>query len=157
MQAAEREVVQVFEAFYDALDDLLQAKGIQKMADIWHHVPEAATSHPFGGWARGWEEVWTNWQEGAAVFVPYEGHAGRGQPIGGIHDLKVTVSGDIAIATSIYTSKLFMSDGEIDLRLNCTNIARRIDGVWKIIHHHADQAQPDWQARIGRMVEQGRS
>lgn len=157
MASAEQEVTQVLSAFYEALDDLLQCKGLEKMSAAWHHVPEATTAHPFGGWARGWDEVWTNWQEAFAVFGSYRGHAGRNDSIGGIRDLKVMVCGDVAIATSIYESKLFMSDGEFDMSVNCTNIARRIDGVWKIIHHHADQAKPDWQARIGRMVEQGHS
>jgi ketosteroid isomerase-like protein len=157
MGSAEQEATAVFHAFYEALDDLIQSKGTEKMSAIWLHADHATTAHPFGGWARGWDEVLANWQEGAAVFGFYKGHATRNEPIGGIHDLKVNVSGDIAIATSVYKSTLHMSDGPMHLKVNCTNIAQRVNGAWKIIHHHSDQAPPEWQASIGRMVETGQS
>jgi ketosteroid isomerase-like protein len=157
MGLADEAATKVFYAFYDALDDLLQAKGIQKMSDVWHHVDHASTVHPFGGWARGWDEVWATWQEGAAVFACYRGHAARTDSIGAMHGVKVAVSGDVAICTSVYQSKLYMSNGAIELKVNCTDIAERIKGVWKIIHHHADQAPPDWLAKIGQMVQSGKS
>lgn len=155
--AAEEDATKVVYAFYEALDDMLQEKGLQKMDDVWHHVDHATTVHPFGGWARSWAEVWATWQEGAAVFACYKGHKTRNEAIGGIHELKVSVVGDIAVATSIYKSTLYMSDGPLELKVNCTNIVQRIGGVWKIIQHHADQAPPDWQAKIGAMVGRGHS
>jgi len=157
MGSAEDEVTKVIYGFYDALDDLLRSRGTSAMIEIWHHTDYATTSHPFGSWARGWTEVNVNWEEAAAVFGVYQGHATRSDRIGGIHDLKVVVVGDAAYGTGIYKSKLYMSDRQLDLSLNCTNIAHRIDGVWKIVHHHSDQAPPEWQAAIGRMVEAGHS
>ncbi|MEI9942484.1 MAG: nuclear transport factor 2 family protein [Pseudomonadota bacterium] len=157
MGSAEDEVTVVIDKFYDALEDLLRSRGTDAMVGIWHHTAYATTAHPFGSWARGWTEVKVNWEEGAAVFGIYKGHATRSDNIGGIHDLKVVVVGDAAYGTGIYKSKLYMSDRELDLCVNCTNILHRIDGVWKIVHHHADQAPPDWQAAIGRMVEAGHS
>jgi ketosteroid isomerase-like protein len=157
MSSASEDATQVFYAFYAALDDLLQAKGLEKMEEIWHHAEQAATVHPFGGWARGWDEVWATWQEGAAVFACYQGHAARSEPIGAIHDVKVTVIGTVAICTSIYQSKLYMSDGPLEMKVNCTDMAELVNGRWKIIHHHADQAPSDVQARIGRMVQAGHS
>jgi ketosteroid isomerase-like protein len=157
MSTATEDATKVLYAFYDALDDLLQAKGLEKMENIWHHADYVATVHPFGGWARGWDEVWATWQEGAAVFALYRGHAGRNEPIGGIHDVKVSVQGDVGICTSIYRSKLYMSDGVLDLKVNCTDLVERASSVWKVIHHHTDQAPPDWQAEIGKMVQSGRS
>ena len=157
MASAEDEVTQVIYEFYDALEDLLRARGTGSMFEIWHHTDYVTTSHPFGSWARGWTEVKVNWEEGAAVFSAYQGHATRSDQIGGIHDLKVVVVGDAAHGTGIYRSKLYMSDCVLELSLNCTNIVHRIDGIWKIVHHHADQAQPEWQAAIGRMVGAGHS
>jgi len=155
--ADEEAAAKVFHAFYEALDDLIQSKPLTKMESIWLHAAHVSSAHPFGGWARGWDEVWATWQEGAAVFNCYKGHAERSEPIGGIHDLKVSVCGDIAIGTSIYKSTLYMSEGPIALKVNCTNIVQRDQGAWKIIHHHTDQAPPDWQAAIGRMVQRGHS
>jgi hypothetical protein len=101
--------------------------------------------------------VSVNWEESAAVFGTYKGHATRSDRVGGIHELKVVVLGDAAHGTGIYKSKLYLSDRELTLAINCTNIVHRIDGIWKIVHHHADQAPPEWQAAIGRMVEAGHS
>jgi len=157
MGSVEDDVTKVIYKFYDALEDLLRSRGTASMVEIWHHTEYATTSHPFGSWARGWTEVKVNWDEGAAVFDSYGGHANRSDRIGGIYDLKVVVLGDAAYGTGIYRSKLYMSDRELNLSLNCTNILHRIAGVWKIVHHHADQAQPDWQEAIGRMVGAGHS
>ena len=157
MGTAEEEVTRVIYEFYDALEDLLRSRGTGAMVEIWHHTDYATTAHPFGTWARGWTEVNANWEEGAAVFDVYRGHALRTDTIGGIHELKVVVLGDAAYGTGIYRSRLHMSDRVLDLSLNCTNIVHRVGGVWKIVHHHADQAPPEWQAAIGRMVEAGHS
>jgi hypothetical protein len=137
MGAAEDEVTEVIHQFYDALEDLLRGRGTAAMDEIWHHTDYATTSHPFGSWARGWTEVKVNWEEGAAVFGVYQGHGNRGDRIGGIHELKVVVLGDAAYGTGTYRSKL--------------------GSVWKIVHHHADQAKPEWQAAIGDMVAVGHS
>ncbi len=157
MGSVETEVTRVIHEFYDALDNLLKSGSAASMIDIWHHTDYVTTSHPFGSWARGWTEVKVNWEEGAAVFATYKGHENRTDRIGGIHDLKVVVLGDTAYGTGIYRSKLYMTDRELNLCLNCTNIVQRVAGVWKIIHHHADQAQADWQEAIGRMVGAGHS
>src|SRR3954452_19503968 len=121
MASAEDEATRVIYEFYDALEDLLRARGIDSMVAIWHHTDYVTTSHPFGSWARGWTEVKVNWEEGAAVFNIYQGHANRSDRIGGIYDLKVVVVGDTAYGTGTYRSKLYMSDCVLDLCLNCTN------------------------------------
>ncbi|HEX5098220.1 MAG TPA: nuclear transport factor 2 family protein [Polyangiaceae bacterium] len=151
------EAAKAIQKFYDALEDLLRGRGTALMNEVWHHGDYVTTAHPFGHWARGWTEVWATWEEGAAVFATYQGHATRTDLIGSIHDLKVAVHGDAAHSTGVYKSRLYMSEGPMDLRANCTNVAHRIDGVWKLVLHHADQAPPEWNARIGKMVESGRS
>jgi len=157
MESPESEVTKVFYALYDALDDLLQCRGTARMLALWHHGDSVTTSHPYGAWARGWAEVSATWEEAAAGFAAYQGHVGRSDAIGASHDLCVSVWGDVAYGTSIFRSKLYMSEGELNLKVNCTDILHRIDGVWKVVHHHADQAPPEWQARIGQMVQLGHS
>jgi len=157
MGSAEEAAAKAINRFYDALEDLLRGRGTASMAEIWHHNDYVTTAHPFGNWARGWTEVWANWEEAAAVFSTYRGHDGRTDPIGGITELKVAVTGDAAYGTGVYKSTLYMSGGPLLLSANCTNIVHRIDGVWKIVHHHSDQAPPDWQGQIGKMVQAGHS
>jgi ketosteroid isomerase-like protein len=157
MGSAEEAAAKAIYTFYDALEDLLRGRGTGLMGEIWHHGDYVTTAHPFGDWARGWTEVWANWEEAAAVFATYRGHDGRTDNIGSINALKVTVVGDAAYGTGVYKSKLYMSSAPMLLSVNCTNIVHRIDGEWKLVHHHSDQAPPDWQAEIGKMVQAGHS
>ncbi|MET0793165.1 MAG: nuclear transport factor 2 family protein [Polyangiaceae bacterium] len=157
MASEEEEARRAFHALYEALDALLRGKGTQLMRAVWHHADYVSSSHPFGAWARGWDEVSATWEEGAAVWAIYQGHAQRSERIGEIHELRVTLLGDTAFGASVYKSKFYLSDGELNLKVNCTDVVHRIDGVWKVVHHHADQGPPVWQARVEQMVRRGRA
>jgi ketosteroid isomerase-like protein len=157
MGSAEEEATKAICDFYEALDQLLQGKGTRAMNEIWHHGPDVTTSHPFGDWARGWAEVSASWEESLAVWQLYKGHVGRTDRVGKLEGLRVVVMGDAALATSIYKGIMYMTEGPLYLNANCTNVARRIDGAWKLVHHHADQASSDWKAAIGTMVARGHS
>jgi ketosteroid isomerase-like protein len=139
--------------FYQALDDLLLNKGVQAMCDVWLHDWCVSTVHPFGHWARGWDEVLASWQEVGALFSYYRGHADRKDGIGGVHDLKIVMLGEAAFATGVYKSTIYMPGGPMLLSVNCTNVLLQRDGVWKMIHHHPDQAPPDYQAALASMVQ----
>lgn len=138
--------------FYGALEGLLQGHGTSAMEDAWHHIDEATLVHPYGHWARGWREVYATWQEVGSIFSHYQGHRGRSEGIGDIHDLHVYVVGDSAHSVGHYRSTVHFADGTRQLNVNCTNIATCRAGVWKVIHHHPDQATPEFQEALGRMV-----
>ncbi len=154
MATEEEAVLEVTQKFYDALEDMLQGKGAAPMSETWHHDDYVTTVHPFGHWARGWKEVFATWQEVAAIFSLYKGHADRDDRIGNIYDPRVSVLGDVAYTIGVFKSHLYLSFGEATLKVNCTNILHKRDGVWKIVHHHPDQASPDYQAKLGRMVQE---
>jgi ketosteroid isomerase-like protein len=157
MGSAEEEATKAIYDFYDALNLLLRGGGCAAMHQVWHHGPDVTTAHPFGNWARGWNEVSATWEESLAVWALYKGHEGRSEAVGKIEGLKVVVVGDMALATSVFKGLMYMTEGPLRLQVNCTNVARRVDGVWKIMHHHADQAPPEWNAAIGTMVQRGHS
>lgn len=152
-QDDEETVRQVALQFYQALDELLCNKGTAAMYEVWHHDDGVSTAHPFGNWATGWEEVWANWQEAAAVFAYYRGHEGRAEGIGTIHDLRVTVMGDMAFTIGIYKSVMHFPDRSRPLSVNCTDVLAKRGGVWKMVHHHADQADEDYQRALHRLIE----
>ena len=151
--ATEAAAAAIYE-FYEALDITLRGDP-SAMERAWHHTDYVVTVHPFGHWASGWPEVWATWREIAAVFGLYKGHVGRSERIGGISQLKMGLQGDAAYGASVFESKLYLPDGARSLRVNCTNVVHKIDGQWKIVHHHSDQAPADWTAAIGRLVEAG--
>ena len=83
------------------------------------------------------------------MFGIYKGHETRSDPIGRIVDMKVGLLGDAAYGASVFESKLYLADGPLILHVNCTNVVHRLDGAWKVVHHHPDQAPPEWTATIG--------
>src|SRR5262249_45043588 len=115
MGSAEEEATKAIYDFYDALDQLLRGKGNQAMNRVWHHGPEVTTSHPFGNWARGWNEVSATWEESVAVWSLYKGHDGRDEAVGRIEGLKLVVVGDMALATSVFKGLMYMTEGPLKL------------------------------------------
>ena len=129
--------------FYDAIEQMVSGKGLDAMREAWHHTPRVTGGHPSGDWAQGWEEIWATWE----VFAAF-GRADRGGSE--LHGLKVHVYGDIAYATSTFVaSPAFGGD-----KLACTNVLHRVDGVWKIIHHHADKS-PKMTAALEKIAMGG--
>ena len=157
MTEEQARAAQAVHVMYDALDLLLRGGGTRAMKEAWHHADYVSCSHPYGDWAHGWPEVWATWEEGAAVWSVYQGHAQRRDRICRIEKLRLALHGETAYATSVYHSKFYLSEGELELQVNCTNVVHRIDGEWKVVHHHADQAPPDWQHRVEKMVRRGHS
>lgn len=154
MRSEDEEAVRVAVLeFYRALDALLRNEGTADMDRIWHHEGAASTVHPFGHWAKGWEEVWACWQETAAVFSYYRGHVGREEWIGTLCEPRITVVGDMAFVIGTYRSLMHFPDRTRPLAVNCTDVLIRRDGEWKMVHHHADQASEDYQKAIARLVE----
>lgn len=154
MTTEEEAALEATNEFYRALVGLLEGKGTEPMSDCWHHDDSVTTVHPFGHWARGWKEVYATWQEVAAVFSLYKGHADRDDHVGAISGLRVSVLGDVAYTIGVWEAKMYLPFGEASMKVNCTNILQKRDGVWKIVHHHPDQAGPDFQEKLGRMIQE---
>jgi hypothetical protein len=61
--------------------------------------------------------------------------------------MKAHVYGDIAYTTCLLP---WLQPSAIA----CTNVLRRIDGTWKVIHHHADKA-PKMAATAEQFIRAG--
>jgi ketosteroid isomerase-like protein len=81
------------------------------------------------------------------VFPPF-GREGRGGSK--VVNLDPHVYGDIAYTTVVFTASPVWG-GET---LTCTNVLQRIDGVWKIIHHHSDKS-PAMAAALEKIISEG--
>ncbi len=125
----EEEVCAKAQQFYDGIDDMASGRGLEKIRDAWEHSALVTGGHPSGEWSQGWDEI----------VVGFEIFASLGRPERGgskVRDLRAHVYGDFAYTTCIFTSSPSFG-GET---LACTNVLRRVDGTWKLIHHHADKA-----------------
>lgn len=129
--------------FYDAIEQLISGKGAEAMRDAWHHTPKVTGGHPSGEWSQGWDEVWATWE----LFAGFGRQDGGGSKI---VSMKAHVYGDIAYTTSLFkASPKWGGD-----TLSCTNVLQRIDGVWKVIHHHADKS-PAMAAALEKIAQEG--
>jgi ketosteroid isomerase-like protein len=140
MAPEEKEVLAATLRFYAGIEEIVSGKGPATMLQAWHHTPRVTSAHPTGNWAVGWEEVGATWNEFAAFGK--EGNGGSQ-----IRDVSVYVYGDFAYTTSTFVA----SPSWGGAKLSCTNILNRVDGVWKVIHHHADRA-PSMDSAIEKIV-----
>ena len=128
---------------YDAIEEMIIGRGLARMSDAWHHIDATSTGHPIDNWAMGWESVRTTW-EAASAF----GREDRGGSK--VLDMRVFVCGDTAYTISTYLCAPAWGGA----KLSCTNVLRKLDGVWKVVHHHADKS-PEMAAALEAMIEEG--
>ena len=127
--AAEKEIRDATTLFYAALNSALQGD-LGPLGAVWSHRPDVSDLGGVGGRALGWNEVRTNFQ-----------NMGRLYPAGQItpQDTMVVVSGEMGYSVCNETGRLRSSEGPIvSFNRRATNIFRREDGKWKLVHHHAD-------------------
>jgi ketosteroid isomerase-like protein len=130
MASVEEEVRAAAERFYTAIEAMVAGKGLGPIQEAWHHTDRVTSGHPSGDWAQGWDEVYATWE----VFASF-GHPSRAGTK--IRSLKVHLCGeDVAYTTCVFTASPAFGGED----LACTNVLRRQDGAWKIVHHHADKA-----------------
>lgn len=125
----EEEVCAAAMRFYDGINDMVSGRGIDGIRDAWEHSDRATAGHPSGEWSQGWAEIVVGFELFSALGRPNRGGSS-------VRSMKAHVYGDIAYTTCLFTASPAFG-GET---LACTNVLRRMDGVWKIIHHHADKS-----------------
>lgn len=126
--------------FYAAIEDMIAGRGLDTMRSAWHPTSDATSKHPSGDWAHGWDQVWATWELIASFGRP--GNEGSK-----LLNLVPKVYNDVAFVTSVFQAAPSWG-GE---RIMCTNVLRRIDGEWKIVHHHADTS-PALAAALEKML-----
>jgi len=125
----EEEVCAVAMQFYEGINDMLTGKGLGRIDGAWEHSARVTGGHPNGEWSQGWDEI----RAGFEIFMSLARHDRGGSKV---RAMTAHVYGEVAYTTCLFTSgPAFGAE-----TLACTNVLRRVDGAWKIIHHHADKA-----------------
>jgi len=140
VEQAEREVEAALRRFYDAIETMVVGGGPEAMAAAWHHTDRVTSRHPIDEWSVGWDAIWATWQ-----FTASFGRAERGGSKLLSH--KTYVYGDVAYATVAFQASPAWG-GE---KIVCTNVLAKLEGAWKIVHHHADPS-PAMAAAMERML-----
>lgn len=143
MATEEEEVRAAAMKLYDAIEDMVSGRGLDRMNEAWHHIDATSTGHPIDNWAVGWDSVRTTW-EAVSVFGREDRGGGR------VLDMQVFVCGDTAYTISTFKAAPKWGGAT----LACTNVLRKIDGQWKVVHHHADKS-PEMAAALEAMIEAG--
>ena len=114
--------------FYAALNQMIG--GRQGVMDaIWSHDATATTMHPIGGREVGWDAIRPVWDQVASL-------ASGGEV--SLADQMLSVSGDTAIEIGAERGYGILAGERVALDHRVTNVYRRENGAWKIVHHHAD-------------------
>jgi ketosteroid isomerase-like protein len=132
--SAEDEVRAAAERFYTALNGVLNGDA-GPMAEVWSQTADATTMHPIGGRQVGWEQVWSSWQQVAEIA------SGGSVRLG---DRLLRVVGDAAYELGSEHVDATLAGQPVRRAVRVTNIYRRDDGAWRLVHHHADAA-PEMQ------------
>jgi ketosteroid isomerase-like protein len=116
-------VLEANRKFYAAL----ARRSFGEMEECWSHGDDVACTHP--GWHRldGWDEVSRSWQ---AIFTNSRAWRVRSEGERALRD------GDLAVVFCIENLEAVGAQGD-PARMQATNVFRRENDAWKMVHHHA--------------------
>lgn len=128
-KTVEDEIRQASEQFYAALNRLVNGD-TGPMMEVWSHSSDVTTLRPLGSRPTGWEQVRDRWEQVAQAFS--DGQAS-------IEDLVVVpLSDDVAYTVDTEHGQAKLADETVGIDWRVTNIYRREEGEWKMVHHHTD-------------------
>ena len=100
------------------------------MLEVWSHGSDVTTLHPLGSRETGWEEVRASWEQVAQAFS--DGQVS-------IEDMVVIpLAEDVAYTLGTEHGQAKLRDEPVNIDRWVTNIYRREEGEWKVVHHHTD-------------------
>lgn len=139
--SAENDVRKASVSFYSALSRMANGDN-GPMASVWSQDDGACAQHPIGGRDLGTAAVVASF--GKVAEIAEGGHVT-------IADQKVLVLGDTAIETGVEKGSVTMAGMTAEIDHRVTNVYRRENGGWKIVHHHTDlsPALLDVLAKLG--------
>ena len=128
--STEEDVRKASKQFYNALTQMV--KGDASLIEaIWLHDETVTSMHPIGGREVGWKAV-------KKSFEQVSGIASDGKVE--LKEQLIRVVGDMAYEVGIEAGQAEFAGEHVNIEHRVTNIYQRKDGIWKMIHHHADIA-----------------
>jgi len=136
--AAVDDLDQVVEQYHLALGEIVKGNP-EPLKMVYSHREDVSLANPFGPPVRGWEQAAQTMERAASRY--------RDGEIVGFENVAKYVTPELAYIVEVERYKAKVGGGEelAPISLRVTSIFRREDGVWKIVHRHADPittAQP---------------
>jgi ketosteroid isomerase-like protein len=102
------------------------------MAEAWARTDDVSALHPIGGRDLGYDAVIASFSKVAEI-------AGGGQIR--IEDQMLMLTDELAVETGVETGTLVIAGRSAAIHHRVTNVYRRANGEWKLVHHHADTSE----------------
>ena len=99
---------------------------------LYSRRDDATLANPFGPPARGWSEVSSTLDRAAANY--------RDGEAVGVENVSAIVGEDLAYTVEIesYRARVGRAEEVVPVSVRVTTVFGREDGVWKVLHRHAD-------------------
>ena len=99
---------------------------------LYSRGDDVTLANPFGPPVRGWSDVSATLDRAAANY--------RDGEIVGFDNVSTVVADDLAYTVEIESYRAHVGGGEevTPVSVRVTSVFRREDGVWKLLHRHAD-------------------
>lgn len=100
----------------------------------WDDAPQVSMSNPLGGVKRGWPEIETVYRRifGGETSVRVE-----------FFDVVMIEGQDLFVAAGRERGTATRRGRTLELRIRTTRVYRRVDGIWRQIHHHGSMDEPE--------------
>lgn len=109
-------------------------RNMELMAESWLKTEEISMDNPIGGIRRGWEEISNGYDKifngNAEVYVEF-------------YDYSIHKTADMFFAIGRERGYFKTEENIINLAIRTTRIFKKINGVWKQIHHHGSIDEPE--------------
>ena len=128
---SEEDLDQVIERFQRALNEFLKGNP-EPNKEMFSHQQDVSLANPFGPPARGWEQVAATMERAASNL--------RDGEIVAFENIAKYVTPELAYTVWLERQQAKISGREdvTPFALRVTMIYRPEDGVWKVVHRHAD-------------------
>jgi ketosteroid isomerase-like protein len=128
---AATDLAQIIEHSHRALDAFMKGHAGPAKA-LFLRRDDVTLANPFGPAARGWSQVEPTLERAAAHY--------RDGEATGFERISEYATAELAYIVEVeqLRAKVGGADASTPLALRVTTIFRREDGVWKIVHRHAD-------------------
>jgi len=132
--AVEDEVRQASDRFYGALNQMLSRGDVGPVKAVWSQGQTGSTMHPTGGRQVGRDEILAEWEQAGPAFS--DGRATADDLV------VIPLAEDVAYTIGIERFEGKVAGETLRGEWRDTNIYKREDGGWKMVHHHTD-ASPE--------------
>jgi len=130
--AVQDEIRQASDRFYAALNQMLSTGDSGPVTAAWTQGQQGSTMHPIGGREIGREQVLATWKQAGPMF------SGGRSAVDDLEVIPLTEEVAYTIGTERFEGKV--GGEQLHGEWRATNIYRREEGGWKIVHHHCDAA-----------------